>query len=144
MSETTVRDIFLGILVFVGLGLGLTSIMGEMLVKAPSPSNPEKWQALNNSIQIYNNLSDSIYGMSGSISNSSADANKGTSFLDIVIGTAWNMLIKLPSILGFFTNSITLVLNQLDIPYWITGLILMAVIVIIIFSILSIVFGKAV
>lgn len=149
--RTLPRDFFFAVIVFTMLTAGTVAIVNEVrLGSMGTTGNPDlmagsdaNMDYFNSTFNIYENITGKTDEMASRIGKLTVD--KPTDVLTIggaLVSTAWSTIVFVFSSLGMMNSAIQGISGFLSIPAWIPQLVISLIMILFIFSILTVVFGK--
>lgn len=141
-AEVTPRIFIYGIIVFTLMIGGVAFIMSQFAIDSPSFTSDENFQAFNSTFNKYNDVVEVGTNLSGDIQTSQPNPTL-FGVLDSLVNSGWVAIKSLFNTLGFVNTIFGGLTNIFGIPSWIVALLTTLMVVMIAFSIYSLIFqGK--
>jgi len=142
LGEVTPRNLIYGFIIFTMVILGGIGWMSGFAVHSPSFINNDKFKAFNNTFNKYNALDGNVTSMRDNLANS--QANTGVfGMLDSLVNVAWNSLKTIFTTFSFMLTAFTGISAVFGLPVWVGALVATMAVVMIVFSLYSLIFqGK--
>lgn len=142
-AQVKPRDWIVGSTIFILIIFGGTFVMANILSSDKEDLyNVEQFEAINNTLNNYDDLNRKIEELSASVSG--ITGSQGVfGFLDSIFNSAWGTITSLASSFDFLTGSITGLANSfLGIPPFVTTIFVMLITLVFVFGVLSIIFNR--
>jgi hypothetical protein len=142
LGEVTPRNLIYGFIIFTMVILGGIGFMSGFAVHSPTFINNDKFKSFNDTFNQYGALEGNVSNMKDNLANSRA--NTGVfGMLDGLINVAWNSLKTIFTTFSFITTAFTGISSVFGLPVWVGALVTTMAVVMIVFSLYSLIFqGK--
>lgn len=140
MAEFYISDYIVGTIVFTFIIVGCVAMIGLMRQGNPD-FNDERFSKFNSTFNSYDELDRQVNQIQSDVE--SGDTSWGiTDVLNAIVYNAWNTLKNIYNSFGFMTQAILGLNTFFGMPIWIPAMALMAITVLITFSIYSATFYR--
>jgi hypothetical protein len=140
MADFYISDYIVGTIVFMFIIVGSVAMLGLMKQGNPDFSDP-RFDSFNKTFNSYDELDAQVEKIQSDVEG--GDTSWGvTDVLNAIVFNAWNTLKNIYNSFGFMTQAILGLNTFFGMPVWIPAMILMAITVLITFSIYSATFYR--